>query len=169
MTATEGYLKWPAEYGAAANWWSLADNWEATVLYANMLMFIVASAMIYSFGYEFRMSPYRNISFMVNFSALFVVTSVILLADSSDFTDLWHIASKQFNSHDTVSQVWVQYHADGGDTSPAMPFSLRLNIYVMICCFVLAAGLWQSVVLEGVVGDVIRKRYPTAKRVPYQV
>lgn len=168
MANDEDYVQWPAEYGEGADWWTLSDNWEATVLYAVMFMFLLGAAGIYSFGYEFRVSLHQNTHLSTNIFVLFFITSLIILMDNNEFTDWWHIASYQFNGADSVSPVWAAYQADGNDTSPAMSFRFRLQMYCIICVFIVLAGLWQGIVLEGALGDYVRARYPFAKRSPYR-
>ena len=170
MVNSEDYVEWPAEFSEAADWWTLSDNWEATVLYAVMFLFLLAAAGIFSFGYEFRVSTHENVSLSFNLLILFVITTIILLIDHNDFTDIWHIASYPFNEEDTVSPVWEAYQADDADneTSPGMSFTFRLTIYLVICFYILLAACWQGVVVEGFVGDLIRARYPANKRMPYR-
>jgi cation-transporting ATPase 13A3/4/5 len=83
---------------------------------------------------------------------------------NNNFSDLWHVASKQFNSPNTVSPVWQAYQDEGGDFSPAMSLSLRVELYVMISAFILLAAFWQAQVVEGYIGDMIRAKYPSQKR-----
>lgn len=168
MVNDPDYVTWPAEYSAPSDWWTLSDNWEATVLYAVMFLFLLGAAGIYSFGYEFRVAVYANTYLMINLAILFIMTSLVILMEPNDFTDLWHIASFKFNDMNSVSPVWEAYQADGHDVSPAMSFNFRLQMYVIICFFIILAALWQGVVVEGFVGDFIRAKYPSAKRLPYR-
>ena len=154
------YVAWPAEYASSSDWWTLSDNWEGTVMYAVMFLFLVCSAGIFSFGYQFRRPAWQNIPLMVNVGFLFILTTLILLLDANDLSDMWHIASFRFNCKDTVSPVWEEYQLDGGDTSAAMDFTLRLEIYVLVVSFVLLSVLWQSQVMEGFIGDYLKVKYP---------
>jgi hypothetical protein len=168
MVGDDDYVEWPAEYVVPADWWTLSDNWEASVLYSVMFMFMLGSAAIYSFGYEFRVSLHENTSLSLNLLALFGITSLIILSDNNKFTDLWHMASYQFNGPDPLSPVWAQYQADGNDQSPAMSVGFRVQMYFIIVVFMVLAALWQGVVVEGVIGDRVRAKYPSVKRAPYR-
>jgi hypothetical protein len=132
-----------------------------------MFLFLVGSSVIFSFGYEFREMVVFNVSLVVNSCVLFVITAVALLIDHNSFTDLWHVASYPFNGENTESPTWMEYQANGNPPSPGMPFSLRLEIFLIICGLLVGAAVWQGVVLEGPVGDWIRRQYPSQKRAPY--
>ena len=168
MVNDPDYVQWPAEYCEPADWWTLSDNWEATVLYSVMFLFLLGAAGIYSFGYEFRVSLHENMHLSSNLFLLFLITTLIILMDPNKFTDLWHMASYRFNEEDSVSPVWTEYQADGNDTSPAMSFEFRIRMYVLICFFIFLAAMWQGVVVEGRVGDYVRAKYPSTKRRLYR-
>jgi magnesium-transporting ATPase (P-type) len=166
MSSHPDYVKWPAEYANTADWWTLSDNWEGTVLYAVMFFFLLSSAGIFSFGYLFREPIYANWTLMINLGILYVLTAVILLGETTYLSDLWHIASRQFNKHDSVSPVWDKYQKEGGSTSPAMSFDFRLKLFILIMAFVSLAIFWQSQVMEGFIGNYIRQKYQIKKRIP---
>jgi magnesium-transporting ATPase (P-type) len=166
MTAHPDYVKWPAEYANTADWWTLSDNWEGTILYAVMFFFLLSSAGIFSFGYLFREPIYSNWTLLLNLSILYTITAIILLADTTYLSDLWHIASRQFNKENSVSPVWEEYQRNGGEYSPAMSFDFRLKLFILVMSFVSLAIFWQSQVMEGFIGNYIRERYYVKRRVP---
>jgi magnesium-transporting ATPase (P-type) len=166
MASHPDYVKWPAEYANTADWWTLSDNWEGTVLYAVMFNFLLSSAGIFSFGYLYRQPLYTNWTLLINLAILYVITAVILLGETTYLSDLWHIASRQFNKENSVSPVWDEYQKDGGETSPAMSFDFRLKLFILIMFFVSLAIFWQSQVMEGFIGDYIRQKYYVKKRIP---
>jgi cation-transporting ATPase 13A3/4/5 len=164
MASDPDYVMWPAEYVEAADWWVLADNWEGTVLYHSFVLFLIASAGIFSFGYLFREPLYKNYGLVANVIIPFVFVSVLFLVETNDVSNLWHIASYDFNRKGTSSPVWAAYQAEGGATSPGMSASLRGRIYVLIVSFIGMAIIWQSLVMEGFIGEFLRKNYSVAKK-----
>ena len=167
MKNYENYVAWPSEYSAGNLWWELSDNYEATVLYAVMYPFLVMSAAIYSLGYEFRLPVHYNFNLVVNVAILMVITTYVILSDSNYFTDLFHMASKDFSN---VSPVWeAAYAAEGIEAPPAMSFGFRLKLFVLVMIFIILAWLWQYLVLEGFIGDKIRAKYPNVKRVAHRL
>lgn len=166
MSNNPDYVKWPAEYANTADWWTLSDNWEGTVLYAVMFIFLLSSAGIFSFGYLYREPVYSNWTLLVNLGILYFITVFILLAEPNYLSDLWHVASRQFNKNNSVSPVWDAYQKEGGSTSPAMSFEFRFNLFILIMSFVALAVFWQSQVMEGFVGIYLREKYYVKKRIP---
>jgi magnesium-transporting ATPase (P-type) len=166
MRNSPDYVKWPAEYSSSSDWWTLSDNWEATVLYVVMFLFLVCSAGIFSFGYKFRRPAVQNIPLVVNLSFLFIITTITLLMDANELSDMWHMASYHFNSEDSVSPVWTEYQLDGGHTSAAMTFDFRLKLYVLVMAFIVMSVFWQSFVMEGFIGDYLKAKYPIKVRAP---
>lgn len=164
MASDPDYVVWPAEYVEAADWWVLADNWEGTTLYHSFVLFLIASAGIFSFGYLYREPLRFNRGLVVNVIFPFVFVSVLFLVDANDVSNLWHIASYDFNRVGTSSPVWAAYQADGGATSPGMSSSLRGRMYVLILFFIFMAIVWQGLVMEGFVGEFLRKNYSMTKK-----
>lgn len=166
MRNNPDYIKWPAQYSSSSDWWTLSDNWEGTVLYAVMFLFLISSAGIFSFGYKFRLPAIKNMPLTINLSTLFVITTLTLLMDANDFSDMWHMASYEFNSRDTFSPVWTEYQLDGGNTSSAMSFEFRLKLFGLILAFIVMSIFWQACVMEGFIGEYIKHRFPIKLRPP---
>jgi hypothetical protein len=144
MTAHPDYVKWPAEDATTADWWTgPSDNWEGTILYA-VMFFLLSSAGLFSFGYLLREPIYSNWTLLLNLSILYTITAIILLADTTYLSDLWHIASRQFNKENSVSPVWEEYQRNGGEYSRAMSFDFRLKLFILVMSFVSLAIFWQS-------------------------
>jgi magnesium-transporting ATPase (P-type) len=102
MANDPGYVKWPADYSSSGDWWTLSDNWEATVLYEVMYLFLLASAGIFSFGYKFRRNVFENWGLLINIVVLYSITTVIFLIEPNKFTDLWHVRI-------TIPIIFVSY------------------------------------------------------------
>ena len=167
MANSTDYEAWPSEYSAGNLWWELSDNYEATVLYAIMFPFLVMSAAIFSLGYEFRMPLHFNGHLVINVVVLMGITIFIILSDDNYLTDLFHMASKDFS---TVSPVWQNAYAQEGlEAPPAMSLEFRLKLFFMTSGFITLAWLWQWLVLDGFIGDMIRAKYPSVKRAAYRL
>lgn len=166
MKNNSDYVEWPSEHSAGNLWWELSDNYEATVLYAIMFPFLVMSAFIFSLGYEFRLAVHYNVNLVVNVSVLMIITIYIILSDDNYFTNLFHMASKDFS---TVSPVWQKAFAEEGILAPpSMSIEFRLKLFFLTMGFIALAWLWQLLVLDGFIGDRIRAKYPNVKRASYR-
>ena len=155
MSSDPDYVKWPADSTSSADWWTLADNWETTVMYHVFILFLISCSGIYSFGYTFRKPVIFNTALVLNIIIPFIFISVLLLADTSYLSNWWHIASYQFNKIGTESPVWAAYLSEGGEPSPGMSSLFRAKLYILIISFVALSILWQSLIMEGPVGKYL--------------
>ncbi|KAI5068182.1 hypothetical protein GOP47_0017102 [Adiantum capillus-veneris] len=164
MASQPDYVKWPARYSHGANWWTLGDNWESTVLFFTMYFQFITSAFIFTFGSSFRKSVFHNWTIVVFYGSLMVLMSVLLLLPPSGFTSLWHVASEQFNSVNSSSPVWTLYQEAGGSSSPAMSFDFRLRLWLLIMGSLATIILWQKVFAEGVIAKFVASRFPSVRQ-----
>ena len=88
--------------------------------------------------------------------------------DANRLTNLFHMASFQFNSVDSVSPIWAAFQAEGGETSAEMGASLRLKLYFLTVFYILLAIAWQALVMEGFIGEYIKKMYPKVDRIIFK-
>jgi cation-transporting ATPase 13A3/4/5 len=165
MAADSDYVQWPSEFATGENWWTLSDNWENHALFTVMFLFLVASSAIFSLGYRYRQGWWKNTQFCINCFVLFFLATLVVTMDTNRLTNLFHMASFQFNSKNSVSPVWAAFQADGGETSPAMGVSLRLRLYFLTIFFIIIAVAWQVIVMEGFLGEYIKKKYPKIGRI----
>lgn len=159
MTNDPDYIRWPSNQSNAGQWWNISDNWESTVLYVVMYMFLISSAGIYSFGHQFREGITDNFPLLINLTVLFVLTTLLTLMDPNGFTDYWHMASYPFNQEGTTSPIWAAYQLQGGKPSPGMSIQFRLKLYFLVIGFIVAAAFWQAEVMEGAIAEMIRNKY----------
>lgn len=126
------YVQWPSKMAQeGASWWLLGDNWESTLIYFTQFFSFLGAGLVYAFGSKFRQPIYRNYTFVVVFTGLYVLNTLLLLLPESDFTRPWHVASQAFNSEGTNSAVWQLWQQDGNSTSPGMNFELRLELWLI--------------------------------------
>ncbi|KAL3676685.1 hypothetical protein R1sor_026633 [Riccia sorocarpa] len=163
MRKEEGYVQWPARFSHGAAWWTLGDNWESTVLFFTMYMQYITSAFIFSFGSSFRKNVFFNYFLMVAYWGLVIFVSVLLLLPHSQFTELWHVSSEQFNSPNPDNSVWSMYQETGGQPSPPMPFSFRFRLWWLILGNICAIVIWQKVIAEGPVARYVAKKRPSLR------
>ena len=105
---------------------------------------------------------------MVVFISLYTLNTLLLLLPESHFTRPWHVASQAFNSDGTNSVVWQLWQAAGNPTSPAMSFSLRMELWLIAQASIVTAILWQSLAVEGVLAYRMAEVYPS-KRPEFRV
>ncbi|KAH7415779.1 hypothetical protein KP509_14G060200 [Ceratopteris richardii] len=157
------YVRWPARYSHGADWWTLGDNWESTVLFFTMYFQFITSAFIFTFGSSFRKSVFYNWIIMVCYGSLMVLMSVLLLLPPNGFTSLWHVASEQFNSANTSSPVWKLYQDAGGSPSPGMSFQFRLQLWLLILGGLATITIWQKMFAEGAVARYLARKFPSMR------
>ncbi|KAI5068179.1 hypothetical protein GOP47_0016524 [Adiantum capillus-veneris] len=150
MAGQPDYVKWPAKYSHGASWWTLGDNWESTVLFFTMYFQFITCAFVFTFGSSFRKSVFLNWVIMVSYGSLMILMSLVLLLPPSGFTNLWHVASEQFNKVNSSSPVWSSYQEAGGSPSAGMSFNLRLQLWLLIMSGLATIMLWQKVCAEGI-------------------
>jgi predicted P-type ATPase len=156
------YVKWPAKYSKGNAWWVLGDNWESTVIFFTIYFQFITSAMVFSFGSAFRRPVVFNYRLLGAWTAIITLMSFVLLLPHSSFTHLWHVASEDFNGPNSTSPVWIQYQANGGAPSAAMPFSFRLHLWFLLLTNLVVIASWQKAVVEGPVAKFLRHRYPSS-------
>lgn len=161
MSNHPDYVEWPSKIASASSWWILGDNWESTVIYFQQFFAFLGAGLVFSFGSKYRQPFFRNWIFMLSLFALFIINSLLLLLPQSGFTELWHIASQQFNSADPDNSIWADYQKAGGSPSPAMPFSLRLELYIIAMASIVTAIIWQRIFVEGPIGDRLATKRPS--------
>ena len=77
MGTDEGYVRWPAELTASADWWTLADNWEVTTLFTSVYLPFLAAAAFSSFGGAFPLPLHWNRALVATLVALAALASVL--------------------------------------------------------------------------------------------
>lgn len=161
MAKQPEYVRWPAKYSQGANWWTLGDNWESTVLFFTMYFQFITSSFVFTFGSIFRKSVFHNWVIVICYGSLMVLMSLLLLLPHSSFTSLWHVASEEFNKVDSSSPVWIAYQEAGGAPSPGMTFEFRLQLWLLIMGGLVIVVIWQKIFAEGVATKFVAKRFPS--------
>ncbi|KAK3281419.1 hypothetical protein CYMTET_10793 [Cymbomonas tetramitiformis] len=115
MRVHDDYVEWPSEYAEMTDWWTLGDNWESTVLYVTVFLQFITSSVIFSFGSAYRRTVTSNWPLLASWGALFALTSSAFLMDDSAFTQIWHMASHQYNDEEPTNKVWRSYQDAGPD------------------------------------------------------
>ena len=177
MESFDGYIPFPYHCANSNQWWLLGDNWESTVVFFTFLFMLTNTAFVFSFGDAFRESVWRNRPVVFLYAALVALFSAALLSEPSSFTDLWHIASRNYNAANTSSVVWQNYQAvHAGDAAVAaafpdceggpatedygMPLRLRVGVWCLILSSFAATSLWEKCVVSGPVRRYARERFP---------
>lgn len=163
MVEQPDYVRWPAKYSHGANWWTLGDNWESTVLFFTMYFQFITSAFVFTFGSIFRKSIFHNWVIVICYGSLMVLMSFVLLLPPSGFTSLWHVASEQFNKVDSSSPVWVAYQEAGGSPSPGMSFDFRFRLWLLIMGGLITVVAWQKMVVDGRVAKFVARKFPSIR------
>jgi len=177
MAAEPGYIKFPYHCGDGNQWWTMGDNWESTVIFMCFIMMLAHSAYVYTFGGAYREPIYSNYLITALYVAIELMFTVVLLAEPSEFTDVWHIASRNFNANGTSSNSWQNYQrayrgdpevlaefpdCEGGPPTEDynMTASLRWRIWTLIVTSFVLTILWEKLVIAGPVRKRLRQRFP---------
>lgn len=163
MARAPGYVRWPAKYAAGKNWWTLGDNWEATVLFFCTLFQFITSALVFSFGAGFTRNVARNWALMFVYLFLATIGVVLLLSSDNYLTFVFHIASQDFNEPSPTSPAWIAYQEAGGKPSPGMSFGFRLGLFFLILGNLACQALWQALVVNGPASRVLARLYPSTR------
>ncbi|CAM6091151.1 unnamed protein product [Calypogeia fissa] len=161
MTKLPGYVQWPAQYSAGASWWLLGDNWETTVIFFTLYLQFVTTAFSFTFGATFRRSVLWNYCLTGAWATIVCVVSCVILLPSNGFTKLFHMSSEQFNRLGAANVVWQTYQEKGGLPSPAMDFSERLRLWILILVNMCCIALWTKVVINGPVAKLVARKFPS--------
>jgi len=166
-----GYLKWPADLSSGSYWWVNGDNWESTGIYWPIYFQFITSAYIFGFGAQYKKAVLFNWQLTIIYAGLFFIGSYALLAEPNTLSESFHVASQQFNYLGVIPEnpqsVWTTYqdvwgHDNPGvalcdpdaenspPCSPAMSFSQRLTLYLIILGSLAAGAIWQSVFVDNV-------------------
>jgi len=148
-TSNSDYVRFPARFSFSNRWWELSNNWEATIIFTVSFPQFVTSAIIFSFGAQFRRGLRHNILLLVAWAFFFVANAIILLPDRNGLSEVYHIASEDFNGKGSGYPVWKEYQAAGGRPSPAMSFTLRFTLWSLVCLGLVLAALWEFIFIIG--------------------
>mmetsp|Transcript_13833 Transcript_13833/g.41063 ORF Transcript_13833/g.41063 Transcript_13833/m.41063 type:complete len:461 (-) Transcript_13833:232-1614(-) len=180
MDSEHGYIQWPYKCADADDWWTLGDNWESTVIAISFICFQTHAGVLFALSGRHRLPLWRNTPHALLYVALATLWSCVLLTGPNDLTDLWHIASRNFNEEDTDSEVWQNYQKAGaGDEAtrddfpdchggPAtddygMSFWFRLRMWMLIVLACVLTTAWELLVVTGPVRDAIQARVAPRK------
>ena len=111
ISSHESYVKFPATMAHGADWWTLGDTWESTTLFACFSCQFVTSALNFGLGSKYRQPLTNNMVLLCVCAILYALFSYLLLADPDGVVALFHVASIEYNSVNTLSPVWRNYQA----------------------------------------------------------
>jgi cation-transporting ATPase 13A3/4/5 len=95
-------------------YWELGDTWESTIFTYFQVCPLIWCGVCYSLGTKFRKSLVANTPMLLVWGVIFVVYSIVLLAEPGKFTAFFHVASNAHNGFDTASPVWMRYQFPEG-------------------------------------------------------
>jgi len=162
MRGDNDYIVWPASKASGASWWTLGDNWETTVVFTVVFSQFVTSGLIFTFGGKWRKPVWENLPLFGFWLFAYVFTSYLMLSDANSVTDIFHIASRKFNSASNPSPVW-EAALGAGVSPPSMSTGLRFQIWLLTAAGLLLAVAWEGIVIIGPVRDYFHKKYPPTR------
>ncbi|RLN55559.1 hypothetical protein BBJ29_008213, partial [Phytophthora kernoviae] len=127
-----------------AKWWLLSDNHLATTLFFTIITQQQLAALVFSFGSRYRAPIMKNYSLMLVFTSLVVLDIYLLLGPSGKLSDLLRISSG--------TNVMVL-------PDIPMPFYFRTQYFILLLGNVVAAVLFEYVVILGPVRDWLRRKF----------
>jgi len=159
------FVKWPAHLSDAGAWWFLGDNWETTCLFIMFGGHFLNSSIIFSVGGYFRKPVYQNYCLIFFWIIWYLVLVLAYLLPDGPLPRLFHISSYQANKPYPENPIWMEYQNEGHNSSPAMPFDLRLGLVLLVALGSLLSLGWHKYVINGPVANSIAKKYPSKRPV----
>lgn len=165
MKHAKHYVKWPAKYALGADFWTLSDNWESSVLYLHTIMAFFVTSCTYSFGYKYRQPIFKNWPLLLFAGTLWAIHVSFVLAEPNRFSDAFHIASRAFNGEKPIGPIWRAWQEAGNPPSPGMSQGFRVEMFIMSLCNMGCLIAWQKLGAEGPLMEWIRRKYPSPRPV----
>lgn len=145
-------------------WWTLSDNFESAATSMICTFQIINAAAAFNIGSTYRKGFFRNISFLVLYSALFAVLSVILLADPNSFGCLFRVNCGNNEALERLgySKPWffghdVYYSAIGHNV---MPMKFRWILWGIAVANLITVVSFEAVVILGPVRSFLKRSRP---------
>jgi len=145
----EDFEPFPVHLVQVTKWWKLSRNWETTTVFFLYSFQQFWSAAVFSFGHLFRQSWYRNLVLLLFLFTGFCFLIFLLLSEPNTLTRFFHLAYEPITEYEPWSPELP---------CPAMPWSLRLNLLLVIIGNMTACGVFENVIVLGRVGDFLRTR-----------
>jgi len=105
----DDHVDFPPQIGKGVGYWELGDSWESTIFTYFQVCPLIWSGVAYSIGNNFRKPVYTNIPMLAVWGTIFLLYTIILLAEPGDFSAFFHCASNAFNGFNTNSPIWMRY------------------------------------------------------------
>jgi cation-transporting ATPase 13A3/4/5 len=161
MSQHPDYVEWPAPLASGAAWWTLGKNWECTYIFMLTASLFLASAPIYSLGWNFRKTWFMNWRLVVlsGFLIGFIWAGLLLdPIENGAIAQYFHFSSIQWNNPATAgtSLVWLKYNdaSVSYDTdvvrhpTPAMSFDQRVSLIGLICAAIACSVFFEVAVVQ---------------------
>uniref|UniRef100_A0A0G4G7V3 P-type ATPase A domain-containing protein n=1 Tax=Chromera velia CCMP2878 TaxID=1169474 RepID=A0A0G4G7V3_9ALVE len=144
MASHPDYTPFPVKLAKAQEWYLMSDGWEGTVVFVIAINGIVSTALVLSFGFVFREPVWKSRPVFFACLGLMAFTAFLLLGPSNPISQMWHMASEDYNGSPPVKgSVWEKYQADGGKPSPAMSLPFRGLLQLLAVTNLAALAAWK--------------------------
>jgi len=145
----EDYEPFPVRKVLVTQWWKLSRNWETSTIFFIYSAQLFWSSAVFSFGYMFRRSWYRNVA-LLSLTCLGISLLVwLLLSPPNSMTRGFQLVWEPVEDYEPWSPE---------EPCPAMPKEVRLQLLGLVIGNMLVTGLWEKSVVQGRVGAYLRER-----------
>ncbi|KAL0090136.1 hypothetical protein J3Q64DRAFT_1398603 [Phycomyces blakesleeanus] len=135
----------------SAKWWLIGDNYEAELLVLIIMFQFFNNAAVVNFGSIYRQSWWRNYVLVFIWSAFFVSTSYLILADPNPYSCIFRI-----NCGTAETLVELGYPEPNWTIDPynspighnVLPKAFRWKLWGYVLANSLATVLWERVVMQ---------------------
>jgi len=150
IMAHEDFVPFPVHLVRITQWWKLSRNWETTTIFFIYTFQQFWSAVVFSFGHLFRLSWYDNLTLLGLAASGFGFLSLLMLMEPCGLTRAFHLAYELVDHHEPWSPEL---------SCPAMPKSLRWQLFALIATNMTVVAVWEQAIVYGAVGRYLRDRW----------
>jgi magnesium-transporting ATPase (P-type) len=125
----------------------IGDNYEAQTLFIMMAYQLIATAVTYNFGYEFRASWFRNKWFVI-LVAIFTALHVFVILVPGTISCLFRMNCSNEHVLPSVA-TWKRFAIQNHWNTTLMPVGYRFTMLILIALNTLAVVCWDFFVVNG--------------------
>ncbi|KAJ2676100.1 hypothetical protein IWW42_000769 [Coemansia sp. RSA 1085] len=150
----------------ATKWWLQGDNYEASIMSFVCAFQFINNGFVVNYGYLYRARWYRNYALLVVWGFLMAFVSYMLLADPSRVGCAFRLncgTAEVLESLGYGKPTWNIEPYNNPLGHNVIPKASRYELWGYCLGNMLAANLWQVVVINGPVRNWLRKKMPLSR------
>jgi len=154
--------KWDVAAAKIGDIAGIGDNYESTTIWLITGAQMLHSAAAFNFGGKDRDMWIKNWR-LVAWLAIFYAIHIVVLFLPSRLSCVYRVNCDNWNTVPSVLSITQAHPIQNEWGTTLMPYSFRGKLFVIILFNLIAACLWEYVVILGPVGEYIRRNKPRTK------